>query len=182
MEAAVEFYIINGQTCLRRNGVEQKLTPQDRDAIEFMLSNIRLYFPDTMARLEEWAGDSKLNRLYYEYRMVDRFIRCNFGDADFLSPDIEMGLFHFEEVRCPLRGICKDEGHICKPKANLGMSKEERKVVSLYAKGYLPSEIATILGKAENTCKQQLSSVCKKLKLKHPRWLIRLFSFYSFID
>ena len=176
---AVEFYIINGQTCLRRNGVGKALTPSDREEVTFMLDNMQRYFPEAVKRLREWASGSVANKYYFEYRVVDRFIRCNFGDADFLYSDIEDDMFHFEEVKCPLRGICKDEGVICKPKANLGLPTEEQRVVKLYARGYLPKEIAAHLGKAEKTCKEQIRSACKRLHLPHPRWLIKLFSFYS---
>lgn len=176
---AVEFYIINGQTCIRRNGCARQLTPSNREEIMFMIDNLQRYFPDTLKRLKEWAAGSEANKHFFEYRIVDRFIRCNFGDADFLYSDIEDGMFHFEEVKCPLRGICKDEGIICKPVANLGLPAEEQKVVNLYAKGYLPGEIAEHLGKAEKTCKEQIRSACKRLKLPHPRWLIRIFRLYT---
>ena len=167
---AVEFFIINGQTCISRNGVSQKLTPEDRDCIEFMIENIGKYFPDAMNALREWSEASQQNRRYYEYKIVDRFVRCNFGETDFLAPDVDMGMFHLEEVKCPLRGsgYCRHEGVICKPRAVLGLSEEETKVVGLYARGMKPGEIARKLGKAEGTCKQQLNRVCKRLKLPHP--------------
>ena len=177
---SVEFYIINGLTCIRRNGESKPLTPSDREEVTFMLDNMQRYFPDAVKRLKEWAADSFRNKHYFEYRIVDRFIRCNFGEADFLYSDIEDGMFHFEEVKCPLRGICKDEGVICKPHANLGLPAEEQRVVNLYAKGYLPGEIAKHLGKAEKTCKEQIRRACKRLKLPHPRWLIRIFGSYYF--
>lgn len=177
---AVEFYIIGGQTCIRRAGKGSKLTPRDRDAIEFMMENIGKYFPDAMADLRKWASESEPNRHYFEYRIVDRFIRCNFGEADFLRPDIDdLGMFHLEEVKCPLRGICEHEGVICKPKVRLDLPEEEGRVVKLYAAGLLPKEIASKLGKAESTCKRQIWSACRRLKLPHPRWLIRLFSVYA---
>jgi DNA-binding CsgD family transcriptional regulator len=177
----LEFYLINGQTCFRReDGSGKPLTPADREAIEFMIERIKRFFPEAFDRLCEWASSSAMNKPYFEYRMVDRFIRCNFGEADFLYADVEDNMFHFEEVKCPLRGICKDESVICKPKANLGLPAEEQRVVSLYSKGYLPGEIAEQLGKAEKTCKEQIRSACKRLKLPHARWLIRLFNAYTF--
>lgn len=176
----VEFYIIGRQTCFRRNGVGKPLTPGDREEITFILERIQRYFPEAIKRLYEWAADSAANKMYFEYRVVDRFIRCNFGEADFLYSDVEDGMFHFEEVKCPLRGICRDENVICKPKADLGLPAEEQRVVTMYAKGYLPGEIAEQLGKAEKTCKEQIRSACRRLKLPHPRWLIRLFGIYTF--
>lgn len=176
---AVEFYIVGNQTCIRRGGISKPLTEHDREEIEFMLENMRRVFPQAVERLEQWAANSKLNRPWFEYLVVDRFIRCNFGEADFLYSDVDdLGMFHLEEVRCPLRGICNDDGVICKPKAKLDLTDEEKRVVDLYARGLLPSEIAAKLGKAEATCKRQLYNACKRLKLPHPRWLIRFFSIY----
>ena len=145
---SIEFYIIRNQTCLRRNGISKPLTPGDREEITFILERMKRYFPQSIKRLYEWAADSAANKMFFEYRVVDRFIRCNFGEADFLYSDIEDGMFHFEEVKCPLRGICKDENVICKPKADLGLPAEEQRVVRMYAKGYLPGEIAENLGKS----------------------------------
>lgn len=180
MEIIVEFFNLDGQVFYRKNNGEAKLlTQSDREAVCFMLENMRRYFTEAVYRLEEWASESRANRMFYEFRIVDRFIRCNFGEADNLTPDVDRGVFHFEEVKCPLRKICRDEGVICKPKLNSELSAEERKVVKLYAKGYLPGEIAEELGKAEKTCKQQIWSACRRLKLPHPRWLIRIFNSYT---
>ena len=153
----------------------------DRDVIEIVLWNLRNYFPETLSRLEIMhASYYPKNKDYFEYRIVDRFIRCNFGKADFMRNDSEEGIFNFEEVDCPLRGICEDQGRICKPKPQLDINKEEAKVVSLYIRGLLPAEIAKRLDKSEKTCKNQIWKVCKKLNLANPRWLFRLFTIYNF--
>ncbi|MBQ2674113.1 MAG: LuxR family transcriptional regulator [Prevotella sp.] len=176
----VEFFIINGQTCISRNGVSSPLSEKDRDVIQFMIQQLHMYFPDALQQLQVWAAESMSNRWYYEYRIVDRFIRCNFGEADFMHPDLDdLGMFHFEEVKCPLRTICKMEGTVCKPKVKTVLSEEEERVAKLYAKGYVPGEIAEKLGKSVNTCKTLLMKACKKLKLPNRRWLIRLFSIYN---
>lgn len=175
----VEFFIIGGQTCIRRNGVSKPLTPFDRDAVEFMLERMQECFPAAMERLQGWAEDSKPNKRFFEYRMVDRFIRCNFGEADFLYSDVENGMFHFEEVKCPLRGICKDENVICKPKFKMPVSKEEGRAAILYSKGLTANEIATLLGKGVKTVKNQLGNAAKRLGLSGTRDLIKIFSVYN---
>lgn len=181
---AIEFYIIDGQTCTRRSGSSKPLTPDDREEIEWMLEQMRRCFPGAVERLEEWAGESKPNKRFFEYRMVDRFIRCNFGEADFLYSDIEDGMFHFEEVMCPLRGICKDENVVCKPKFKMPVSKEESRAAVLYSKGLTANEIAKKLGKGVKTVKNQLGSACKRLGLSRTRDLIKVFSVYNitFLD
>lgn len=175
---AVEFFIIGGQTCIRRNGESKPLTPSDRTEVVWMLEHIRQLFPAATARLEEWAGESKPNRRFFEYRMVDRFIRCNFGEADFLYSDVENGMFHFEEVRCPLRGICRDENVICKPVFKMPVPKEEGRAAALYSKGLTVNEIAKVLGKGVKTVKNQLGSAAKRLGLNRTRDLIKIFSVY----
>ena len=176
---AIEYFIINGQTCIRRNGVSKALTPKDRDAIEFMLRNMEKCFLATVKRLKEWAADSAANKRFFEYRVVDRFIRCNFGEADFLYPDVENGMFHFEEVKCPLRGICRDENIICKPKIQLPVGREEGRAVMLYSKGLSAYEIAAVVGKSVKTIKNQLDNVRKRLRLDRTRDLIKIFSIYT---
>ena len=176
---AVEFFVIGGQTCIRRNGVSKALTPSDRDAIEFMLEQMRQYFPAATERLQNWAAESSLNKIFFEYRMVDRFIRCNFGEADFLYSDIEDGMFHFEEVKCPLRGICRDENIICKPKFKVPLSNEEGKAAVLYSKGLTAHEIARVMKKSAKTIKNQLDHARKRLHLDRTRDLIKIFSVYN---
>lgn len=176
---AVEFYIIGGQTCIRRNGISKPLTPQDRDEVVWMTEQIRNCFPEAAERLEKWAAGSSLNIIFFEYRMVDRFIRCNFGEADFLYSDIENGMFHFEEVKCPLRGICRDENVICKPKFKVPLSSEEGKAAVLYSKGLTAHEIARVMKKSAKTIKNQLDHARKRLHLDRTRDLIKIFSVYN---
>lgn len=175
----VEFFIIDGQTCLRRGGVSKPLTPGDREEVEWMLGQMRSCFPEAVERLEAWAADSSMNVRFYEYRMVDRFIRCNFGEADFLYSDVEDGMFHFEEVKCPLRGMCKDENVICKPKFKVPLPVEEGKAAVLYSKGLTAHEIAKVMKKSAKTIKNQLDNARKRLHLDRTRDLIKIFSFYN---
>lgn len=178
----MEFYIINGVTCISRDGVGKRLAPEDRMEVEFMLKQIERYFPQALEALRRLASASEPNRLWYEYRMVDRFIRCNFGEADFLQPDVEMNMFHFEEVRCPLRGICEHEGVICKPKMKLPMTEAEQEVAALYSRGCAPGEIARRLKKSISTVKNQLNSVTKRLRLNSTRDLIKVLGMYSLTE
>ena len=176
---AVEFFVIDGQTCIRRDGVSKPLTQKDREEVEWMLERMRSCFPEAVTRLQEWAEESMPNKRFYEYRMVDRFIRCNFGDADFLHSDIEDGMFHFEEVKCPLRGICKDENVVCKPKFRMPLPEEEGKAAILYSRGLSAHEIAVRMKKSAKTIKNQLENARKRLHLDRTRDLIKVFSAYN---
>ena len=51
-------------------------------------------------------------------RALEHFVRCNFGLLDGTA-DICGERMELEEVPCPLRGFCKHENIICKPKLTL---------------------------------------------------------------
>ena len=64
--------------------------------------------------------------------MVRRFCKCNFGELDNTSRDIDKkGGFNFERVKCPMRGECKYEGIICNPQFNSRISDAEMRVMRL---------------------------------------------------
>lgn len=86
-------------------------------------------------------------------------------EEDLLSDDVEHDLLHFEEVRCPLRGICEDERVICKPKTpqNL-LANGELTVTKLYLNGHSLDDIAEqTVGRSKSTIKTQLLRAKKKL-------------------
>lgn len=58
------------------------LKDSDRPTIEYMLSVIRDRYPKAHARLMQLYSASTMNRWHYEFRVVHRFIRCNFGEYD----------------------------------------------------------------------------------------------------
>ena len=176
---AIEFYLWEGDVCYRFEGQERKLQPRDREIIEFILDSLEKYFPDALAALNEECMQSSPNKRYYDYRRVSLFIRCNFAEHDTLNYDIQCGVLHFEDVKCPLRGICKHEGIICKPRFSMQVTKEEGKVAVLYSRGLTASEIAGVLRKSIKTVKNQLESVRKRLHLDRTRDLIKIFSIYN---
>lgn len=117
----VEFYTSpEGQVYYKKDGHDPKRLTKFSEVVEPLITIIRNRFPECYARLAT---------LYKEHatQMVDRFVRCNFGEHDLLTNDIEYDILNFEEVRCPLRGICKDEHVICKPRAWSTSPKESRK-------------------------------------------------------
>ena len=57
------------------------LKEADRPTIEHMLAVIRDRYPKAHARLMQLYSASTMNRWHYEFRVVHRFIRCNFGEG-----------------------------------------------------------------------------------------------------
>lgn len=176
---AIEFYVWEGKVRYRLDGEERILKQNDREIIEFVLETLRTFFPEALNAISEECNDSSANKLYYDFRRVDLFIRCNFAEHDTLNFDVANGFMHFEEVKCPRRGICKNEGKICKPKMKMSITKEERQVAILYSKGLTAVDISTLLKKSLKTVKNQLTSVTKRLKLSRTRDIIKVFSVYN---
>lgn len=175
----IEFYIWDGSIRYRKMGGERTLTQSDRDIVEFVLKQLQVFFPEALQALSERFAGSKRNKYYYDFARVDFFIRCNFSEHDTLSFDIQDGALHFEDVKCPMKGICKYEGVVCKPKFRVPMTKEESRAAVLYSKGMTAGEIAKTLKKSVKTVKNQLLNLRKKLHLNGTRDLIKVFSVYN---
>lgn len=168
MEGIEFFTSPEGQVYYRKDGQDAKrLTKFSSDIVSKVVTLVRNRFPECYSRL---AILYKKNAS----QMVDRFVRCNFGEHDLLTKDIDEDIMHFEEVRCPLRGICKDEHVICKPKSLVRLSKGEQDVVKLYLNGSTLDHIAEQLHKNRNTVKSQLLRVRDKLGVKNCREIIRV--------
>lgn len=176
---AIEFYLWDGEVRYRLNGNERELSLNDREIIEFVLDTLSRYFPDALVALNQECAASKANTRYFDFKRVERFIRCNFAEHDTLSFDITHGVLHFEDVKCPMRGICKQEGKICKPRFKMDVPSEEGRVAALYSKGLTAEEIASALRKSIKTVKNQLNSIKKRLHLHRTQDLIKIFSVYN---
>lgn len=165
----LEFYVTpDGSVYYKEPGKEsRRLTKFNTDIIDFVNNRVKNYWPECY---------STLSLLYKRdaFRIADRFIRCNFGEHDYLSQDLDNGVMHFEEVRCPLRGICEHEGVICKPKSMIKLSKCEREIADLYLEGLTFTNIAERLGKNAQTVKVQLRRIKEKCGVKHCRDIIRV--------
>lgn len=144
---------------------EKEFTIEDREIIDVVIRSLEQFFPDALERLQSNNVQSKPNYSFYRYRIADDFIRCNFGQRDNLHYDIDNGMFSIEEVVCPRRGVCRDEGVICKPELRSILGREEFKVAFAYTKGFETEEIADRLGKSVKTVKNQLRVVRDKLGL-----------------
>ena len=134
---------------------------------------IEVVYPGAMKALKEVYKSSLQNYNFGRYKIVERFIRCNFGENDLLTYDIEHGSMNIEKVRCPLRQICKNENVICNPSLS---TDKETQVAKLYAHGLSLQEIADVLHKSSCTVNAQLYNLKQRLNLNSSRDIIKLFS------
>jgi DNA-binding CsgD family transcriptional regulator len=160
------------------NNPEKRLTRFEKNVCVHVMGIIRDNFPGAWSRLRilyPSKSKSSAHRDQAAFSMIERFIRCNFGEHDLLTPDIEHDIMNFEEVRCPLRGkFCQDEGVICKPQGLVKLSPAEKNVVKLYLWGHTFDEIARELEKSPQTVKVQLWKIKKKLGARNCREIIKV--------
>jgi DNA-binding CsgD family transcriptional regulator len=166
---AIEFYKTPDGSVLYKveNQHVKELTLSDRQIITEMIDIIRNRYSECFDALSKLYTISENNRLFFEFNIVSRFIRCNFGEYDAQRADIDAdSFFHFEEVGCPLRGECKYEGIICKPKLDTVLTAREKEIVGLIAKGLHTSDIAQSLNISPTTVNRHRENIKAKLNMR----------------
>ena len=142
-----------------------------------MMVLIRDFYPGAFKALSELYSKSERNRDYFEFRIVHRFIRCNFGEFDALSFDIGAdGGFNVEDVRCPLRGECLLEGVICKPQMQTKLTERESDVAVRLSKGMSKQDIAEDLSISIYTVARHIANIKLRMNFKHTYQIIAYFN------
>lgn len=141
-----------------------------------LIAYIRDLYPGSFTALSSLYSASERNKDYFMFKIVHRFIRCNFGENDTLSYDInQVGAMCFEEVRCPLRGECIYEGVICKPSLQSKLSSREEEVGRLLASGLSNIEAAGELGISICTIHRHIANIKARLHFKNTNQIISYF-------
>lgn len=164
----VEFYNMSGEILVKPEGESAYVLKEThREFISDMLLYISEMYPKAYKALMDLYSKSSRNRTYYEYRAVTRFIRCNFGEYDQLTEDIDRhGFFKFEEVKCPLRSECSLECILCKPKLNTCLTEREKEIFRLIADGLQSEDIASELSISINTVNRHRENIKTKIGVK----------------
>lgn len=137
-----------------------------RDVTQEMLLYIKDLYPEAFNALAKVYSASEKNKNFFEFKMVHRFIRCNFGEYDGLTLDItNPGTFNFEHVSCPLRGECVHEGVICRPKKCTHLSQREEEVARLLGEGLNRAQIAEMLDISPFTVSRHIANIKDRLGL-----------------
>lgn len=144
--ANVEFFSYEGEIWVRESdGSTRRLLETDYDFIRNMVEFIATFYPKAFKALEAEYAPCSANPPYFRFRMVSRFIRCNFGALD-NTPDIAEDLrCNFEYINCPLRGECRHDSVICRPEFATALTPAERRVMELAYKGMKEEDIASNL-------------------------------------
>lgn len=167
MRGGYEFYTTpEGDVMIRGEVGLKLLTESDREFIGEMLNAIMTFYPEAFEALGREYVTSKLNRTYYEFLIVRRFIKCNFGEYDNKLDITEVGSFNFEFVQCPLRGECKYDRCICQPKFSSTLTPRESEVMRAIFQRYTVEEIADRFHIAIETVKIHRKNALRRLGLK----------------
>jgi DNA-binding CsgD family transcriptional regulator len=123
----------------------RELTPNSREFVSAMIGKIGEFYPDALEKASKEYANSRYNVPYFEFLIVRRFLKCNFGKYDSTMDMDQIGNFHFEEPECPLRGECPCEGIICKPEFNSKLSDREKEVMQMLYEGATEDNISESL-------------------------------------
>lgn len=168
-----EFYIYNNELWCMTAESNRVVTEQDTELISMMIERIREQYPEAYQALEKAYAKSRMNVPYFQFKIVNRFCRCNFGELDCTKEDITNEGFNFEKVTCPMRGECALEGIVCMPKFNTKISDGEMRVMRLVYEGLDIPTIAEQLYLSPNTIKNHIKSVYRKLGIHEKADFIR---------
>ncbi len=162
---AKEFYIFDDDLwCLYDDGRNEKITESDVELVNELIAIIMEQYPEAYKALSACYQKSARNIPYYQYLIVRRFCKCNFGVLDDSAKDVDSsGVFHFERVSCPLRGECKYEGIICGASFCSKLTPAEERVAVLYHQGSRIEEISDKLYLSPNTIRNHIKSIYRKL-------------------
>lgn len=172
----LEFYIYENQLwVITEEGKNVLVDESNKEMVQKLCDMIREYFPAAYKALAKEYQKSSFNVGYFQWLIVRRFYKCNFGKLDPTQQDIEKnGKFNFEKVDCPLRGECKLEGIVCGPKFNTSLSQAEERVMRLLYEGRSKEEIAEALFISPCTVKNHIISAYCKLGVHEKADFIRL--------
>lgn len=138
---------------------------EDTEFTDLMFSAIEDKYPEAFESLSRLYRKSSANILFFKYRVVHRFLRCNFGEYDKRYDIDEFGDFNFEEVKCPLRYECELCDIVCRPKFNSSLSIREKEVMKMIYHGANPLKVSQALAISEQTVLTVKRNAFKKLEV-----------------
>lgn len=165
--ANIEFYrSADDKDAMYRNSGEERghvISKEDREFNASFLKIVEYQYPKCHKRLKEIYGSNR----EYLFLATRRMIKCNCSNFDHILDIDESGFIHVEMVPCPLRGECIDEGSICLPEIETGLTHSEKEVLKLIARGLSNKDIAAKLFIAIETVKSHNRNMMRKLNLSN---------------
>ena len=162
----IEFFTHEQEVWVREaDGSTRKIMETDYEFLRTMVDYISTFYPKAYKALAEEYKSVSFNMAFFRYRIVCRFVRCNFSQLD-NTPDIDRNLHStFEYIQCPLRGECKHENVICRPTFDHRLSPAEMRVMRLVYEGLNEAEIADKLCLSQYTVHTHVRNAYSRLGL-----------------
>ena len=177
----LEFYLYEGELwCKDNEGHNVLVDASQGELLDSMLARIRECYPEAYNALCECYKDSAPNKIFYKYRIVRRFLKCNFGQLDSTYNDVENEKINFERVDCPLRLECPYDGIICSPIFKTTLSAREMSVSRLWYNGLSKSEIAGMLYLSPETVNNHIRNIYYKLGIHEKSEFVKYFNEHGF--
>jgi DNA-binding CsgD family transcriptional regulator len=163
----IEFHrSIDGKDAMYRKKGESDSIAITENATEIILSTlneIELQFPKCYIRLKDIYGKNK----QFHFLACRRFVKCNGSEFDNVLDIDSEGIIHPELVTCPLRGECLDEGIICLPDRETGLTAREIEIAKLVSEGLSNEEIGQQLFIGIDAVKSHIQNCLRKLSIKN---------------
>lgn len=172
-----EFFAYEGEVWYRLPDTSiHKLSESDSEIIAELIEVISTFYPKAYDALcLEYKGCA-LNRTYYRYRIVTRFIRCNLAQLDNIPDFSDHCLCAFEFVSCPLRGECRYDKVICRPEFDHKLSPAEFPVLELWYTGLSEEEIADRLCLSPHTVHNHIRHAYQRINVHSRTEFVRYAS------
>lgn len=144
---------------VKQDGKFFTLDDKHTELIQFLYDHIRDLYPDAFKTLHELYGQS----WNFKFLIIIRFSKCNFSvldDKNDIQPDHS---FKLEFVSCPLRGECRYEHIICRPKLNTSLSNRELEILKLICNNLTAQQIADKLFLSFHTVDNHRKNILRKI-------------------
>ena len=159
--ANIEFFAHEEEVWYRTDERFERLTESTVEIVDRVIEMLSVFYPKAYDALCRMYGGCALNKRYYRYRIVARFIRCNFAQLDNV-PDIAGKHCHFEHVQCPLRGECAFDRVVCRPEFAHRLSAAEKPVMRLWYDGLQEDEISDRLCLSPHTVHNHIRNAYRR--------------------
>ena len=121
----MEFYFTpKGEVMITDECGTRQLEQSNREFISEIITRMGIFWPEALEKASLEYTDRRYNIPWFEFSIVRRFLKCNFGEFD------------------STKGECKYEGIICKPKFNSTLSERELSVMRSFYEGMEENAVA----------------------------------------
>jgi DNA-binding CsgD family transcriptional regulator len=152
------------------------LTENDVELVNSYFDRIQNEFPDAYKSLDKLYHNFKPLQRRFRFKVVNRFLQCNFGRYDTAEYDIDKdNNWHFEKTDCPIRGDCPLENIVCFPKMKSCLSLREIEVINLAVEGHNSEEIAEILHISTHTVHNHVTNILDKMNVHSMKYVYKWY-------